>query len=190
MRGVHGHRAQRGFRRDALIRAERHAALCHAVDCAPDRAQHVRRQHGRVLMEGKRDAPVERGLCRADAARPLEAEVFDMRVAPLVHMRDEKRRDHAQPRRLVHLVGVQQLRVDHHRTQVAEIRVLVLDRRGRGQVLRRSRVPVAVRERLHAAVPRSQQRIPHRLVGHRAVTAVAVRRALIGRAHPRGAPLR
>ena len=80
--------------------------------------------------------------------------------------------------------------MDHHRPQIPEIRVCPLDRRDRGQVLRRSCVPVTVRDRLHATAVRMQQRFAQCAVGHRAIAAVTVLRPLIGRAHPCGTSLR
>ena len=85
-----GHGTQCVLRRDTLVCAQRHTALGQAAHCAPDGFQHIRRQDGRVLMESEPDAPVKRRTRRTDARCSFQTKIPDVRVSPVVYMRDEK----------------------------------------------------------------------------------------------------
>ena len=80
--------------------------------------------------------------------------------------------------------------MDHHRAQVAEIRVRLLDLVHDAQQLRRSRIAVAVHKRLHAALIGSLERLPQGIVLHCRITTIAVLRIFIGLPQPCGARLR
>ena len=123
VRGVRGHRAQRGGDVDALLRAEDVAGPRATVDAGPEQANHVRRHDGSVVVHREGNAPTLCGAHRTDPLRALHAEDrVAMPVAPVEGMSAEKNEGiMAELGVAVELIFAGDLGVNHDGAMVTEL---------------------------------------------------------------------
>ena len=164
-----------GFPHGDLLSREFSPRGGRAQDGAGDRLPQIGRGNGGILVQGEGDAQRRRVLCGGEIAGASFAQVFQVRIPPMIDVRYEEGGDRAQLCKAGELIFPEDLRMDEDGTEAPSF---VGRKAGeRAEEPFRGAVPVAVREKLRAPIERKAAGGENFRLGHgrRAVAPVRIR---------------